>query len=226
MMIPGLMSAGTSLPDPETVRDKAAEVLGRPEYRLEPLPDTGDLSLDRLIRFLEWIFTPFRWVFKSLEGLPDALRYLVVIALIVILVVLIVHLTMTFLIAVRRDRPSRTLGAGEIRIVRDPLKFERDARSAAAAGDHLGAIRFLFRATLLRLEQAEERAFRAGVTNREVLRRHRETPVFAPLRLFVETIETRWYGCIDCGPADFAACEAAYLDIVRLAKGKIDAHGP
>jgi hypothetical protein len=75
----------------------------------------------------------------------------------------------------------------------------------------------LFHACLLRLEQAEKRVFRAGTTSREHLRGHRDSPVFEPLKVFVETIETRWYGLGECGRQDYEACLAAHTQIRELA---------
>jgi hypothetical protein len=95
-----------------------------------------------------------------------------------------------------------------------------------ARGDYIAAVRLLFRACLLRLESAEKRAARAGVTNREHLRQHQDSPVFEPLRVFVDIIDTKWYGRGDCGRDDYEACIAAHARIHQFAKDGLHAHRP
>ena len=87
------------------------------------------------------------------------------------------------------------------------------------------AVRLLFRACLLRLELAESRKYRGGTTNREVLLRHRNTAVYEPIRLFVETLEVKWYGLGECSLSDYESCRLAHAELVRSAKGAGDVHG-
>lgn len=216
--------AGAETTDPETIRRTAEQVLHRPEFQLEPTPDSGSLFREWLLRLLEWVLTPFRWLFDAMEGLPDILRWLIVIALFAALVVLVLHIAYTIVQAVAGPARVRGLSAIVRAAPRDPATIERDASEAAARGDFLTAIRLLFAACLLRLEAAEKRIFRPGTTNREHLKRHRKTPVFEPLKVFVDTIETRWYGEGECGPDDFEACRAAHARIRDLAQEHADAH--
>ena len=96
--------------------------------------------------------------------------------------------------------------------------LERQAAEAVSRGDYITAVRLLFAACLLWLELAEKRTVRAGTTNREHLRRHRDSPVFESLRLFVEIIETRWYGRGSCGLEEVEACRIAHAQIRDFAQ--------
>jgi hypothetical protein len=212
------MPAVSPLPDSETIRQTAEEVLGRPYYNLHPQADSGASLLDLIERVLRWILKPIEWLLEALGGLPLWLRWPIVLGLVVVLVLLIVHIVYTIMTSLRGPIRKAALDALVPRQSRDPALFERQAREAVARGDFITAIRLLFHACLLRLEQAERKVFRAGTTNREHLRGHRDSPVFEPLKLFVETIETRWYGRGECGPADYEACLAAHARISQFAK--------
>jgi Domain of unknown function (DUF4129) len=220
----GPMSAASPLPDPETIRRTAEQVLRRPDYQLDPQPDAGATLLEWLLRVLRWILTPFQWLLEALEGLPDLLRWTIVIGLAALLILLVFHIGYTIVSAVRGPRQKRGLAAAVSRSPRDPAALERQAAESASRGDFITAIRLLFVACLLRLERAEKRTFRAGTTNREHLRRHQNSPVFKPLELFVETIETRWYGQGACGPEDFEACRVAHARIRDYAQEPPHAH--
>jgi len=221
----GSMPAASTLPDPETIRRTAEEVLRRPDYQLHPQPDSGRIVLELLERVLRWILTPFQWLLDALGGLPAWLRWPIVIGLAALLILLVLHIGYTIVRAVSGPRQKRGLAAAVPRRPRDPAALERQAAEAVSRGDFITAIRLLFVACLLRLELAEKRAFRAGTTNREHLRRHQDSPVFEPLKLFVEIIETRWYGRGVCGLEEFEACRAAHARIRDLAQEPPHPHG-
>lgn len=220
----GLTTAGTAATDPETIRRTAEQVLGRPEFQLDPRPETGTTILEWTLRVFRWIIEPFRWLFNAMEGLPDILRWLIVVGLFAALVLLVLHIAYTIVQAVAGPARVRGLSATARAAPRDPSSIERGASEAAARGDYLSAIRLLFAACLLRLEAAEKQIFRPGTTNREHLKRHRKSPVFEPMKVFVDTIETRWYGQGECGPDDFEACLAAHARIRDLAQEHAHAH--
>jgi hypothetical protein len=152
------------------------------------------------------------------------LRWPIAVGLAVLLILLVVHIAYTIVRAVRGPRQKRGAAVIDPRAPRDPTLLERQAAEAVARSDFITAIRLLFLASLLRMELVEKRAFRAGTTNREHLRRHQNSPVFDPLRLFVETIETRWYGRGVCGPDDYQACLAAHAQIRQFATEPAHAH--
>lgn len=216
--------ASASLPDPDVIRRTADEVIRRSAFQLEPQPESGKTFLDYLLRFLEWISTPFRWLSELLSGLPYWLRWPIFVGLTTLVILLVLHLIYSLVTAMRRPLRGSGLAAIDANTQCDPETIERQAAEAAARGNHIAAIRLLFRASLMRLDLAEKRKTRAGTTNREYLRRHRDTPVFEPLKMFVETIDAKWYGRDACVPEDYEACHAAHARIHQLAKDVSSAH--
>jgi hypothetical protein len=219
------MLAASPLPDPDTIRRTAEQVLRRPDYQLNPQPDSGATLLGWLYRVLRWILTPFQWLLDALQGLPAWLRWPIVIGLVALLILLVLHIGYTIVRAVSGSGTRRGLPAATPSTLRDPTVLERQATEAVSRGDFLTAIRLLFVACLLRLELAEKRRNRAGTTNREHLRRHQDSPAFEPLKVFVEIIETRWYGRGVCGLEDYEACRAAHARIRELAQEPAHAYG-
>ena len=155
----GPMPAASPLPDPETIRRTAEQVLRRPDYQLDPQPDSGATLLAWLLRLLHWILTPFRWLFDVLAGLPDWLRWPIVLGLAALLILLVLHIGYTIVRAVSGPGQKRGLAAALPRTPRDPAALERQAAEAVSRGDFITAIRLLFLACLLRLELAEKRVF-------------------------------------------------------------------
>ncbi len=155
----GSMPAASTLPDPETIRRTAEEVLRRPDYQLNPQSDSGRIILELLARVLRWVLTPFQWLLDALGGLPAWLRWPIVIGLAALLVLLVLHIGYTIVRAVSGPRQKRGLAAAVPRTPRNPAALERRAAEAVSRGDFMTAIRLLFMACLLRLELAEKRAF-------------------------------------------------------------------
>ena len=110
------------------------------------------------------------------------------------------------------------------RLISFPLALERLAQEAVAQGDFISAVRYLFRACLVRLQANDERTFRPGMTNREYLRRFRKTSFVDSLALFVELIDTKWYGGGDCRREDYESCRTAYALIQQQMKDISHAH--
>ena len=107
----GPMPAASPLPDPETIRRTAEQVLRRPDYQLDPQPDSGPTLLELLQRFFRWILTPFQWLLDALEGLPGWLRWPIAVGLAALLILLVLHLGYTIVRAVRGPRQKRGLAA-------------------------------------------------------------------------------------------------------------------
>lgn len=212
------------LPPPDAIREKARVVVARPDYQL----DAGRSESGRQwwLSILRWILAPFRWLFEALEGLPDALRWLVVIVLAIVCVALISHIVWSFVVAIRgpRRKTSRVAARRAERHI-DPADLVREAETLQASGEYIKAVRLLFRASLLRLERLENRQFRPGFTNRALLARYRSSPMREPLSRFVETIDTKWYGDEVCGEPDYVACRMEHDRLQKLIREQIRAVG-
>lgn len=207
--------ACVSLPDADAIRRKAAEVVSRPEYRVEGETGDGRYLWELFLRALGWILAPFRWLYEYLQNVHPVLAWIYIAALLVLLVLLVFHIIYTFKVALARRDAGRNYAAADQAESTDPRKLEQQADEASRRGDHIGAVRLLFRAALLRLHQTERRPWRRGMTNREHLRRYRQTGVFAPLRQMVDVIDQKWYGDARCDGSDLELCRAAYAAIVR-----------
>jgi hypothetical protein len=225
MSHPDLTAGSFVLPDPNTIRRIAEEVIQRPDYRLDPVGGSSRTLLDLFFEILLWVLTPFRWLFDALEGTPEWMRWLIVIGLAVLLVALVVHIGYTMVTALTGPRRARIVGTEDRRKPPDPATLEQKAEELAVRHDYIGAIRFLFRACLLRLARSEKRAFRPGLTNREYLRRYGGTSMFEGMTLFVETIDSKWYGSGKCVRDDYEACRDAHMQIRRLIREAAHAHG-
>ncbi len=217
------MPAAPPLPDAETIRRTAAEVIARPDYQRDPQADSGATLLELLLRGLDWVLTVIGRFLNALHGLPTWLQLIVVIGLVIALLALVAHIGYTIYNIFRQPVRNKAFQAAA-RAARDPAAYESQVAAAVASGDFSLAVRLLFRACLLRLDLAERRAARAGATNREYLGRYRGAPIFEPLKLFVETIDAKWYGRGLCGRADYEACLAAHAVISRHAKDVAHAH--
>lgn len=212
-----LLFAQATLPPPDSIRKTADEVVSRPYFDLH-VTSSRDSS-PFLLELLRWIVAPFKWLFESLEGLPEFARWLIVALTIVLCIALIAHIAYSLVTAIRgpamRRRSPFKLQSKEV----DPLELERQAESMGRQGDYIGAIRSLFRSALRRIELAERHKFRPGFTNRELLRRYRATPLNASLERFVETIEWKWYGNTPCEQADYLSCYAEHVRICKIVEG-------
>ncbi|MEX2316408.1 MAG: hypothetical protein WD669_04600 [Pirellulales bacterium] len=211
-----LLPFAADLPPSDAIRQKAGEIVSRKYYDLST-DSSASGGEPLLLKFLRWIAKPFQWLFDHMEGLPDFLRWLVVILFALLCVALIGHIIYTFIRAIRLPLAKRGRYEGPASKEIDPAELERQADRAGAAGDYIGGVRLLFRAALRRIELAERKKLRPGITNRELLRRYRSSPLGNPLARFVDVIELKWYGKLPCEQADYAACQSEHVRICQYA---------
>ncbi|MCA9028153.1 MAG: hypothetical protein KDA86_23285 [Planctomycetaceae bacterium] len=209
--------AFASIPTSDEIRRKAAEVVSRPEYHLDQGLHEGTDSL--WLTIITWILKPFVWLFEALDGLPVALRVLVIVVLGLVAIALIFHIIWSLVASIRQSPGRERLAPLDRESLVDPLVLEAAARKAEADGEYLESVRLLFRAALRRIELAEDKKLRVGITNRELLRRYRQSPLSEPLQLFVEMIDRKWYGGETCESADALHCRESYGQIQTLTQG-------
>jgi hypothetical protein len=195
------------LPASDEIRRKAAEVLERDEYRRDTA--TGEVSESLVLKFIRTVLELIQGMADSMSFLPGWLRYPVVIGFVALLLYMAYRIMRGIAGAARlpeRSLSTRTRQA----TAKSPDEYEALAVDAMREGRVIEAVRLLFRAGLLRIEQAEKRPLRPGITNRELLRKYRATPIQEPLREMVETIDVKWYGGRPASSDDFDRCQAAY----------------
>ena len=132
----GPTSAASPLPDPETIRRTAEQVLRRPDYLLDPQPDSGSTLLEWLLRTLHWIATPFFWLLDALSGLPGWLRWPIALGLLALLILLVFHIGYTIVSAVSGPRQRRRPG-------RVRSEYVSRSRRARTPGGRVGLSRRL-----------------------------------------------------------------------------------
>ncbi len=217
------VSALFDFPPPGVIRQTAEEVIRRPDYNLGAVHEGYPSIVGRIIDAIRRIMRPLTEAFGALHKASPFLAWLLFLALLVVAVALIVHVAYTFKVALQ----GRRRGPGEIdpedRAAARPEVWEAQAGEAARLGDYISAVRYLFRACLLRLEAARRSTFRLGATNREYLRRFADTAAFEPLGLFVETIDTKWYGGGTSTCDDYERCVEAHSEVGRVAGDLADA---
>ena len=193
------------LPPPEVIRRTADDVVSRPHYELDHAPVRDSSSI--WIELLRWLAKPIRYLAEALQELPDFARWLVVIVLALAAAALIAHIIYTLVTAIRGPAARLRRDFSLTSTKRDPHALEAAAEESGAEGDYIGAIRLLFRAAMIRIEEAEERPFRPGFTNRDLLRRYGATKLGRSLEQFVETIDRKWYGNEQCDSTDYMVCQ-------------------
>jgi hypothetical protein len=211
-----MFAAALSTPPPDTIRQKAAEVVSRSYYELNDSARSDAEPLWWIV--LRWLLRPFIWLFQSLEGWPEFVRWTIVVVAFLVLLALVAHIIYTFVSAIRGPAARRKRAYVSAAVEVDPESLEREAERARSLGDFIGAVRLLFRAALTRVEAAEKRRLRPGATNREVLRRYRSTPIFGSLERFVETIDNKWYGNGECLEVDYVTCRGEHRRICEYAE--------
>lgn len=208
----------TPLPDADTIRQQALDVLKNPEYKINP-SETDIVKLwEKFGAFLGRIIGPLRKAFAALYDISPILAWLTFIVLLLILIALVWHIAYTLRAALRNKREESLRAQYKAAQRETPGMHEQAARQALAQNDYIGAIRSLFRAGLLRLELAQKRELRKGMTNREFLQRYRNTPASEPLAYFVETIDRKWYGEDRCTLEDYQNSLHAYEKLCRVSR--------
>lgn len=214
-----MLSQAANNPPADAIRQRASEILTRPYYDLSESSSTdeGEPFLFKVIRA---IAKPFRWLFDHMQGLPEFARWMIVIAVVLVCLYGLVKIIQYFVKGLRGATTSFGRVAENGRRETDPDELERHAETARAKGDYIGGVRLLFRAALRRIELFEKKKLRPGITNRELLRRYRTSPLAGPLARFVETIDLKWYGNVPCEQADYTACESEHDRIRNFADGR------
>lgn len=216
MKLTSITTADTASSE-EAIRGKIREVLARPDFQINPV-ESADHSLSWWLWLLELVLTPIRWLFELTEGLPELLRWLIVIGLVALLVVLLAHIVYTLFSALRgtSSHENASFLPNVLLSGQDADELEHMADEAERRGEWIEAVRLLMRASLVRFEQSEKKRFRRGTTNREHLRRYRGTPTYPVLEVLVRVVEMKWYGQELCHRSDYAACREAYGRLTQL----------
>ncbi len=190
------------LQDRAAVRETIDRILARKEFR--PADKTlSDWIGEKLERVAHWI--------GDLLGIADAGSVRTIVTTFLVLATLALAWSIVRAFALRRGleapRPSSALAPDLRAATVETLR--RMAREAADRGDHVAALRLLFRALVVGLSERGELAYRDSWTNRELLERgapKRDVlPILAPL---VPHLDAQSFGREPAGPDDVARLAA------------------
>jgi hypothetical protein len=202
--------------------DALDDALGR--ARPAPLSRTAAGKLDAILReprfqheqslperILQWVehllLRALQTILASNGGVGPAIRLLFVVlllGLVAVVAYLLARRSLGQLVA----EVETTDEAGEPMI--STSAAER-ASQLAASGDYRTALRYLYLATLLQLQERGALQLRPGRTNREYVRMLEvegvDSDVRAALAALTEQFDRVWYGHLPFGAGDFARCE-------------------
>ncbi len=201
-------AAAQSPAPPEDVRATLEEVLETGPYYLDSASHIRWNPLWWASAIWDWINDRLAQLSGLLGGAPMWVTWMIVIALSVILLALIAHVLYSIFAMGRREAE-----AFEFTVTRettDPSLIAEEAQRLAAEGAHADAVRRLYMAALVMLENKRGGQLRPGLTNREYLRTFRLPWVLNNLRVFVDLLEGKWYRGADFEARDFDRCREAY----------------
>lgn len=200
------------LPDDSAIRQTASEILRGPDYILTQQPQDTEAVIFKLLEALRRVARAMLdWSVELRETSP-ALYGLLMVALFILLLFLLWHIAYSLRKAFTRADDA-TLAAKEVEDHDEPALWERRASEAHSRGDRVYALRCLLMAGLVRLESGQKKRLRRGATNREILRKYRQSAAFEPLKLMVDLVDVKWYGGAACEAADYDAGAKAYAQL-------------
>jgi hypothetical protein len=193
-------------PDDAAIHARINEILSRPEFASNPP-----------FNFWRWLLEKVLDLFRSLGALgatAPALWWTLVIVSMLALVALLTHITLTL----RGLWWSRVSHADEDddddlreRRGRLSLAYREEALHCASQGDFTEAIRYLFLSLVYHFDEGKRVLFRKNLTNREYLGLFEDRPdVYANLKVFVDTLDERWYARRSSEPSHYESCLALY----------------
>lgn len=205
---------------PESIRDTTAEVLKSKTYRLDFEENAFAPLWERM---LEMLYAGLGWIagfFSFLDGLPQFVRWVIIMTLVVLMVLLVGHILYSIFSALSPGRKLKVKSFERPEHRDDPRQWETEANQLAGRGEYIEAARLLLKSSLFRLEESFNRPFRQSTTNREYLRKYRQLPTLAAVQQLVETIDRKWYGEEPCVQADFEQCRNAHQAIIEALRCK------
>ena len=193
--------APTTTPDPQQLRQ---EILSDPNLQLRevtPTPLTPNLpSLPAVnLSFMRWVFIG------------------VGLGLAIILTFLLGPLLVRYFTRLRQTPASAAL-AGDSEVTTAEEAVQR-AQEASAVQDYRQAMRLLYLATLLKLDEIGTLRYDRALTNREYVRQvSLSADLSGSLRPVVETFDDVWYGYRPLTPEGYAAFAAQVDGLMKAAE--------
>ncbi|MDL1897905.1 DUF4129 domain-containing protein [Anaerolineae bacterium CFX7] len=185
-------------------------ILNHPPFVAESsaLPSWLQDILLRIERYLDRLFN------QTARGIFDTRDLIVLFG-----IGLVVAVLFYFLRGLRRNfvKAEALPSLPQAREVRTPNEALSNAQQFANQGDYRNAVRQLYLATLLLLDQRGKIKYDPTLTNREYLRQTSNDPrATAALAPIVETFDRAWYGFENITPTEFDAYRARVEQVKEL----------
>lgn len=218
------VAAAASRPPAEVLRQDAARILARPEYR-----QTNSLWLQmwliRIIRdFIQWWREHVGNRFAGLYENAPILYWSVVGLCVLILAAVIYHIYLTVRSAFGTGRRRRSALSADLhdRQRSEPQALLDQAEAAARAGAFTEALRYLYLALIQHLDRRDVLRYDVARTNQEYLRQARKFPaIVEPLRAVTRLADQAWYGHYRLGAVEYERCrelvQAAWQEAEHVA---------
>lgn len=193
------------LPSASEIRLAASQLLESGDYTTTVYQPPAMNWLGTVAKWLDWILRPIFNVGSGLKAVSPVAYYTVIVLLVLVLLALIWHIIYSLRLIVSKKRYARYSPQAPSKPI-DSTGYAKLAQEMAEKGDYITAIRLLFRSCLLKLDSEH---LRPAITNREYIRRYRNTPARQPLECMVSIIDYKWYGTQSCSEQDWQSAAAA-----------------
>jgi hypothetical protein len=183
-------------------------ILARPEFQATERRAFLDRLLDPIRVWLRWLLLELNqwleWLFAPVGDVSGTTALYVVVALGLLLLIG----AALMLVRLLRGSLAGDAALADVATAGPPRAAEElaRARALAQAGDARGAVHYLSRAILLRLDERDHLPYDGSLTNRELLPRLTAEPALAgPFAELVARFDRLWYGQADCSAEEYAA---------------------
>jgi hypothetical protein len=208
-------SEAAALPSPEIIRETAESIIKNTDYKLEYSSETNYVY-EKFVDIIKSILEPFISLFDYLSDISPILAIGITIILFLILVLLIWHIVYSIKTAFGKSVIEKDFSHLEDKQYKNPSELEEEARQALKNGDYISAVRKMFTASIIRIEQTRDRFIVFSFTNREYLQEFSESEYYPHLTAFVEVIDYSWYGRGICTENDCQRAFTAHRNIRNL----------
>jgi hypothetical protein len=206
-LLSGWAWAANPSPSPETIRGAARTLLAGKDFNLQDEAGAHGVLLEILAWGMERVGDFFDRLLPDDPAVRGIVFWIVVPLLCLLIVGLIAHIVYSLY---RGLRPTAEHVESDKSDTRDWPALVAESERLAAAGDYVDASRRLYRAALVRLEEARGGRVQHGLTNNEYLGTFRSPWVTENLRVFADLINWKWYRARSFEEEDYRRCREAY----------------
>jgi hypothetical protein len=200
---PFLAFGASPAPPDAAIRHELQTVYERPEFSQKKSASAWLWVLRKLQSFFAWL--------SGLYEHAPFLYWVLLIGCLIALSLLVGHIVWTVKSVLFVGPNSRIDDAGRRERVRLSASYHQQAQLCAERGEFTEAIRFLFLSLVYFFDESGRVSFRDAYTNREYLRLFTDrTEIHDDLKVFVDTLDTDWYGEHPSARGQYENCQVLY----------------